>query len=67
MNYVYVRGGHETEKHNETVLGNHPVCPSLHHSLGARQDHHISLEDSLGQYVSKTITSLAVDDVMPMH
>ena len=65
-NHAYLGGGHKTEKHNETVLGNHPVCPNLCYSLGARQDH-ISLEDSLGQYVSKTITSLAVDDVMPMH
>lgn len=59
--------GHKTKERNGAMLGNHPGCPNLCCSLGTQQDQHISLEDSLGQYVSKPITSLAGGDVMPVH
>lgn len=66
MNRAYLRA-HKTEQNDETMLGSHPVCPNLCYTIRAGQDHHISLEGSLGQYMARTIPSLAVDDVMPMH
>lgn len=39
MNCDCLRGGHKAEKHSDTELGNHGVCPNWRYSSGARQDH----------------------------
>jgi len=65
-NRAYLGAGREPEQRNGTVPGAHPIRPNSRCSPGARQDP-ISSEDSLGQYTSKTIASLAVDDVMAVH
>lgn len=53
-----LRGGH-----SDTVLGNHARTGVIPHEHGSIT----TLEDSLGQYVSKPIPSLAVGDVMAVH